>query len=650
MIRYFLLFCLSSLLWCGAGYAQQATREQLLKLFYKANTARKADDRQTAIAAYTEILKLSPGLPDPYLQLGDLYATATGDAAALKKASICYSNYLKLKPEAANAAQLKERMEALQAQVAVLEAAGEPAEGAAAPVVAAADSIPAERPEKPVFVVELPTPEAARPDTVQPATADTVTTPLPPAPLLAAAAADSCLPGRWVSAETAGNGSEMWMLDIAQEGEAMWVRFNDHSWIKNDPLIAGMKTREALLRAEGDTLQFSFTIEQKKQQEKKKVNLLGEFGTVVDELFDGWGKQAVKEQAEEGSHAASGLQPADSLAADSLADSLRMAREPVMRYTYEFRLAHNGTYLSGTMRHKVSERAWHEKVLADEKRAFEFFHAPEGYTGFCYMPISEETKATKREFRELLNQKIQESAGNTSALNDLGCLYASGIGIRRNMKMAVAYFMEASMKNSLFGMLNMAQLYREGMGVEKDIEKARELYHRAYEMSYTDAMVLCGDTYLEGAADMEPDYKNALICYQKAVFKRCPYASYRLGWLYHEGLGVEQDSVKAWDYYQKAVAMQYADAMTDVGVFYRDGIMAPQDYGKALELLEKAAAKGNARAMRELGQMYLRGQGVEADFKRAKEWLYKSMQAEDRIIEGYNTVKSKINAILYPKI
>lgn len=645
-IRYFLLFFLFAFSLAETGYGQQATREQLLKLFYKANTARKANDQQTAIATYTEILKLSPGLPDPYLQLGDLYAAMSGDALALKKACVCYSTYLKLKPEAENAVLLKGKVEELQKQVAELEAVGEP--GQLLAVVP--DTVPEVKPTKPTFVVELSPQPEVKPDSALLAVADTaVADSLPVAPGRMMAKVDPRLLGLWVSAESADDGSEMWMLDIEHKEEAMWIHFNDHSHIQKEPLLADMKKWEAMAYADGDTLLFTFALEQKKEQEKKRKSLFGEFGAVVDELFDNWGKRAVKEQEENNIASADSL-TMDSLAVDSLGDSLRIVREPMIIYTYEFRVAYNGRYLSGTLRHKIVERAWRETVLADEKRTVELFHAPDGYTGFCYSPISEEMKATKREFRELLNQKIQESAGNTSALNDLGCLYASGIGIRRNMKMAVAYFMEASMKNSLFGMLNMAQLYREGLGVEKDVEKARELYRRAYEMGYTDAMVLCGDTYLEGTADVEPDYSNALICYQKAAFKHCPYASYRLGWLYYEGLGVVQDQIKAWDYYQKAVAMQYADAMTDVGVFYRDGIMVPQDYGKALELLNKAAAKGNARAMRGLSQMYLRGQGVEMDFKQAKEWLYKSMQAGDTVIEGFNTVKSKINAILYPKI
>lgn len=53
--------------------------------------------------------------------------------------------------------------------------------------------------------------------------------------------------------------------------------------------------------------------------------------------------------------------------------------------------------------------------------------------------------------------------------------------------------------------------------------------------------------------------------------------------------------------------------------------------------------------MFELSQMYLKGIGVKPDFKTAKEWQYRFMEANDVVIEGFNTIKSKVKTILYPK-
>lgn len=638
IIKYFFLIYSFAFFFVGLGYGQQPTREQLLRLFYKAHTAQKENNQQAAIAAYKEILRLSPGLPDPYLQLGNLYAIQVENADALKKACICYSTYLDLKPETADAPALKIKVIELTQKVVELEK------------IVSEREVLQEVKDIPILIdsmVVVRVSEEEKTDTVLQVVSDTI--PLE-VPSLFVSPVDEEMLGRWASAEMGNNGREMWIMDVMKrQNNEMCMRFNAHSYAKNNPLLAAMQEWEALAYVDGDTLVFTFKIEKKKEKKGKKHGLLSEFGAVVSGMFDvNWKNLTDRREASVSDIVAKDSLMIDSLSVDSVPDSLRMMRDPLMVYTYEFRLKYTGDRLCGTLRNKVVERAFQEKVLTDEKKICDFFPTPAGYTGFSYTPVSDELKTTRKEFRELLNLKIQESAGNTSALNDLGCMYASGIGTHKNMKMAVAYLMEASMKNNLFGMLNMAQLYREGLGVDKDMEKARELYLRAYEGGYTDAMVLCGDTYLEGTADADPDYKNALVCYQKAVFRRCPYASYRLGWLYHEGLGVEQDSAKAWNYYQQACAMQYPDAMTDVGIFYRDGVMVSKDYAKALEYLNKAVAKGNARAMYELSQMYLRGQGVKPDFKLSKEWLYKSMEADDRVIEGFNTIKSKINAVLHP--
>lgn len=70
-----------------------------------------------AIQIYKQILKVSPGLPDPYLQLGDIYASMTTNKEALEKACMCYANYLRLRPEATNAEELKTTISKLTYQI-----------------------------------------------------------------------------------------------------------------------------------------------------------------------------------------------------------------------------------------------------------------------------------------------------------------------------------------------------------------------------------------------------------------------------------------------------------------------------------------------------------------------------------------------------
>ena len=625
---------------------QQPTREQLLKLFYEAHAAQKNNDVPKALSSYKQILKLSPGLPDPYLQLGDLYATMTEDPDALQKACICYDRYLYLKADAADAVVVQEKRNSIAAHMQTIEnsqeTVGQIAENITAADVIAEETVPEPvenylAQQEPVITKEgitAPAEVEAIPNEVDSLEAQPIQqTPkqLPIVPNFI---------GRWASNETdLQSGREMWIFDCSAINGEMFIQLNDSAYIARSPLFSNKSLWSTSSWQEGDDYVFHFEAkEPEEQQGEKKATKVSEFESLINDLFDvNWKSLTTSSSKNE-----SQSQESDTAQVDTT-----KLTEPRTIHIHEFHLKVNGSQqLVGTYHQTTRRIDMPTNQIKAEITPIELFKTPEDYAGFSYTPLSEKEKESRREFRILLNEKTQESVESSSALNDLGCLYASGVGIHKNMKMAVAYYMEAAMKNNLFAKLNLAQLYATGMGVEKDLEKARDLYRQAYDSGYTDAMVLCGDTYIETAAMNEEDYKNALICYQKAVFKHCPYAAFRLGWLYKEGLGVEQNVENALKYINQAVEMQYPDAMAELGSLYRKGELVEQDYTKALSLLQKASAKGNAKAMNELSQMYLRGEGVEADFKLSKEWLTKSMEANDQIVAGFHTLKTKLKNIL----
>lgn len=625
------IFLLALCLCGGCIYGQAPTKEQLLKLFFQAHKALGENNQEEAIQAYKQILKLSPGLPDPYLQLGDIYATMTTDKEALEKACMCYANYLRLRPEASNADELKSTISDLTNQIKTLTveqpdlALTTPS--VEVPTIQGSDKVPEVDKTKPE-VVSAPPVVAVVP--VVPADSVVSSSPAESVP----SSIQQAIMGRWVSDKLGNDGREMWIFDLNAENGDIWATLSPDSWAKENKEFAPFINAKVKCFIEGEDLVLKFQSQEQESDHRKKE---GDFSKLMDEMFDvDWNDFLTSDK-----------HPEEAVITDSVANtSDSLAVKPVRIRSYEFRIKYDGFKLAGNMYSKVVEKSLTEKILFSANEPCELFKAPANYTGFEYHKITDTEKISNPALRELVNKKTRESSENVSALNDLGCLSVSGLGMPRNLRMGVAYFMEASMKNNLFGMLNMAKIYQEGLGIDKNLEKARELYNKAYEVGYTDAMVLCGDSYWETTVNGEPDFAQALACYQKAFFRRCPYAAYRLGWLYNEGLGVERDPQKAWEYYQQAVSMQYADAMTDVGIFYRDGILTEQNYTKALDCLHKAAAKGNARAMYELYQMYLRGEGVTPDFTLAKDWLRKSLEAEE-LVFGYTAMKSQIHSIIY---
>ncbi len=518
---------------------QEVNREKLLNLFYKANTEREAEDIKAAISTYTEILELSPDLPEPHMHLGDLYSTLV-DSLSKVKAINHYSRYLELSPDAENAEDIKAKISSLNTLS-----------------TDKVSSIPATVSESlPVMI-------------------------------------DTARSGRWASAEMSDGKREIWIIDIDRRNSPSEIILQDSSSILTTDKKLSEAARNAIInQTEAGSIGFRFTVD-------------------IDTLP-------------------------------------RYAQEPqtILAYTYEFRMKYDGSTYRGELHRLLTERGHEEIILKDDVSHCCFHPVPDDYQGFTHVPVTEEMLAGKAEFRELFSSKAGSPDSSALALNDLGCLYLMGIGIPKNMKIAMAYLKRASDKGNMFAKLNMAELYRSGDGTEKNFKKAIDLYNAAFDSGFSDAMVLCGDTYLDSIPDKELSYKQALDCYQKAALKRSPHAYQRLGMMYKEGLGVEKDLSMAWNYYQKAVAMQHPDAMAEASFFYRKGIIVKQDPAKALDLLLKAAETGSSKAMYELSDMYLKGDGTEQNFMTSKEWLRKAMKADELKINGYNTIRSKIMAII----
>ena len=120
-----LLVFSSFLLVTMAVQSQQVTKDQLLNLFFQANTALDNNQTEAAVEFYNKILKLSPNLPEPYLQLGDIYSTMGTDAASLEKACKYYAKYLELNKDAKDADLLRNKISELTAKVEQLNNPGQ---------------------------------------------------------------------------------------------------------------------------------------------------------------------------------------------------------------------------------------------------------------------------------------------------------------------------------------------------------------------------------------------------------------------------------------------------------------------------------------------------------------------------------------------
>ena len=115
----------------------------------------------------------------------------------------------------------------------------------------------------------------------------------------------------------------------------------------------------------------------------------------------------------------------------------------------------------------------------------------------------------------------------------------------------------------------------------------------------------------------ERRFSEAFSIYSELAAGGDPRCNVFLGWMYDRGVGVAQDSQKAYECYRSAALLGYAE-----GAFYcgRRAAVA-HNYQEALEWLAPAAAQGYGPALLWLGMLHLRGEGVARDPKKAIPYL-----------------------------
>lgn len=136
------------------------------------------------------------------------------------------------------------------------------------------------------------------------------------------------------------------------------------------------------------------------------------------------------------------------------------------------------------------------------------------------------------------------------------------------------------------------------------------------------AMTWLGKVYADGLE--QPAL--ALPWFLDAAQKGDAEAQFRLGELYAEGLGVEQDEEQALVWYEKAARQDDNEAQLVMGIHEQEVL---GDNPAARDWYEKSAGQGNAEAQYRLGLLLLGEPGISRQPARA--WMFLSLAAEEEV-------------------
>ena len=234
--------------------------------------------------------------------------------------------------------------------------------------------------------------------------------------------------------------------------------------------------------------------------------------------------------------------------------------------------------------------------------------------------------------RVMLLQKAAD-AGSLDAMYDLADCYADGVGVGKNMELAIKWLTKAADLNHLKSQAGLGVMYMMGdKELGQDYALAEKYLSMAAERGFPKAQLALSYLY----RGMQ-EYAKALAWANKCLDVE-PEAGCVLGQIYDEGLGVEPDIRKAMGYYEKAADGGDADAQNILGNYYSSVERTEEelDLERAFNYYQKSAAQGHVYGTLNLGLCYASGYGcvknmekafelitvaAEKDCSEAQEWL-----------------------------
>ena len=210
---------------------------------------------------------------------------------------------------------------------------------------------------------------------------------------------------------------------------------------------------------------------------------------------------------------------------------------------------------------------WGEEAISQGCKSVRF------ETAYSSSHTGNHTRA-KELYLELANE------GNSAAMNNYACELD-------NPKDSAEWFQKAADKGDDFGLWNIAKYYKNGTGVDKDIDKAIE-------------------------------------CFTLSANKGNKGAIMDLARMYRYGDGVDICGMTSVEWYKKAADNDEIDAILAIAEIYSEGQIIPQNLEFAIHYYKKAAEKDNSTALFKLGELYEDGLGVEKNIHTAIYWYRKA--------------------------
>ncbi|UDQ98187.1 hypothetical protein AAEX28_14545 [Lentisphaerota bacterium WC36G] len=215
--------------------------------------------------------------------------------------------------------------------------------------------------------------------------------------------------------------------------------------------------------------------------------------------------------------------------------------------------------------------------------------------------LSQEEQQIFNYHKKFLDSKTLVEEGDFRAMLPLALCYEYGLGTERDISKAVELYLAMqrrveSDKITTKGLLQLAKIYLEPNQQFNNLEKAVYITGEAITYGNKDAYALLAELTLRGLG-VNKDVDKALRYLEAGVKVNSGACYYKLGKIAGMGLYNQvKDSKKELEYYQKGAELDDPGALVALAKYYyglksvvvNDELVIKPDFGRASELLQKA--------------------------------------------------------------
>lgn len=201
-----------------------------------------------------------------------------------------------------------------------------------------------------------------------------------------------------------------------------------------------------------------------------------------------------------------------------------------------------------------------------------------------------------------------------------------------NVAEAASEFQQSFQDGDGDGAFYLGRLFEFGLGAEKDMNRAANLYAAAAQAGSVSAMNRLGLLYLEGTTLLK-DYNLARVNFCNAADTGDQNGLLNCALMLRDGRGGEVDAAGAATRLQGAADQGNIAAKNILATMVLAGEGVEADQGRAIELFTETADAGNAMGLFELAKFYASAEdGREADLVQA--YSYANLAAVRNMAEA----------------